>query len=111
MSSRKYEVRLTEVAEADLESLYKYVLTTRSDEIADDLLNRIDQAIESLQMFPERGAYPSELANTGITEIRQLVYWPYRIIYEVFGRKVEILAIVDGRRDMRSLLQKRLMQR
>ena len=34
---------------------------------------------------------------------------PYRLIYRVMGRQVVIYLIVDGRRDMQSLLANRLL--
>jgi toxin ParE1/3/4 len=111
MSLLKFKVQLTANAEADLEMLTDYLSTTRTQSLALDLLDQIDGVIDSLEMFPERGSHPSELANIGIIETRQLVIWSYRIIYEIIGQKVEVFAILDGRRDMRSLLQQRLMQR
>ncbi|RPJ74031.1 MAG: type II toxin-antitoxin system RelE/ParE family toxin, partial [Desulfobacteraceae bacterium] len=34
---------------------------------------------------------------------------PYRIIYRVMDKNVYVLLVVDGRRDMQSLLQRRLL--
>ena len=53
---------------------------------------------------------PKELLDLGIQEYRELQYDPYRIIYRVLGRNVYVLVIADGRRDMQTLLQRRLLQ-
>jgi len=45
----------------------------------------------------------------GIQEYREMFFKPYRIIYRVMDKNVYILLIVDGRRDMQSLLQRRLL--
>jgi toxin ParE1/3/4 len=62
-----------------------------------------------LSEFPERGAYPKELLALGIREYREVFFKPYRIIYRVMDKNVYVLLIVDGRRDMQSLLQRRLL--
>ena len=104
------QCRMAAGAEYDLEALHSYVGRTRSLDLADALLDQIDDVIETFETFPERGAYPSELIDGGSKRIRQLIRLPHRIIYEIVETNVEISAVVDGRRDMRSLLQKRLMQ-
>lgn len=45
----------------------------------------------------------------GIREYREVFFKPYRIIYRVIGTNVYVLLIADGRRDMRTLLQRRLV--
>ena len=39
-----------------------------------------------------------------------MFFKPYRIIYRVMGDGVYVLVIADGRRDMRALLQRRLLR-
>ena len=56
-----------------------------------------------------RGSYPKELAGLGIKEYRQTFFKPYRVIYRVTDNKVIIYLIADGRRDMQSLLARRLL--
>ncbi len=67
------------------------------------------EAAESLATFPERGSYPPELSALGIREYRQAFFKPYRVIYRVIGKQVIIYVITDGRRDMKSLLARRLL--
>ena len=106
-----YRVELTEGAEADLESLYDYVAEHRSPEQAGALLDSLLERVETLEQFPERGAVPKELAALGMTEFRQLLLAPYRLIYRIIGKTVFVSVIADGRRDMESLLQQRLLGR
>jgi toxin ParE1/3/4 len=67
------------------------------------------EAVEGLAQFPERGSYPKELVALGIKEFRQTAFKPYRVIYRVIGSRVVIVLIVDGRRDMQSVLARRLL--
>lgn len=109
MTGRKYDVLLTEGAEQDLESIYDYIAEFDCKANADYVLDRLLEVVESLTAFPERGAYPKELAALGIRDYRQTVFKPYRVIYRVIGQKVYIYVIADGRRDTQSLLARRLL--
>ena len=58
---------------------------------------------------PERGSYPKELVGLGIKEYRQTFFKPYRVIYRVTGSQVIVYLIADGRRDMQTVLARRLL--
>ncbi|MES2114683.1 MAG: type II toxin-antitoxin system RelE/ParE family toxin [Pseudomonadota bacterium] len=105
----KFEVLLTEGAEQDLEAIHDYIAEFDSAARADAVLDELLAAAESLSTFPERGSYPKELVELGIKEYRQTLFKPYRVIYRVAGSQVVIYLIADGRRDMRSLLARRLL--
>lgn len=106
---RKYEVLLTAGAEQDLESIYDYIAEFDCKANADDVLDRLLEVVESLAALPERGAYPKELVTLGMRDYRQTTFKPYRVIYRVMGQRVYIYVIADGRRDMQSLLARRLL--
>ena len=72
-------------------------------------MEQIEKAFSMLSESPERGAYPKELLSLGIREYREIFFKPYRIIYRVMDKNVYVLLIVAGRRDMQSLLQRRLL--
>lgn len=105
-----FAVLLTDDAARDLDELYDYIAVYDAPEKADYVLEQIEKAFSSLSEFPERGAYPKELLALGIREYREIFFKPYRIIYRVLGKNVYVLLIVDGRRDMRSLLERRLLE-
>ncbi len=109
MTGPVYEVRLTLGAEFDLEALHAYLEEHRSIEEADSLLDRLLNKIESLERFPERGSVPKELAGLGIREFRQILLPPYRLVYKISGTTVYVMVVADGRRDMQSLLEARLL--
>jgi toxin ParE1/3/4 len=103
------EVLLTAGAEHDLESIVEYVAATDGDVAADHVLQQVLDAAERLAELPERGAHPQELLALGIREYRQVFFKPYRVIYRVIGQQVFIVLIADGRRDMQTLLARRLL--
>ncbi|HEY0479283.1 MAG TPA: type II toxin-antitoxin system RelE/ParE family toxin [Kofleriaceae bacterium] len=87
--------------------------------IADDLVSslgmdaalaadaRLEAAIESLDDLAHRGRVVPELRARGITIYRELIVLPYRILYRVETREVLIVAVLDHRRDLDTLLQER----
>jgi hypothetical protein len=58
---------------------------------------------------PVRGSYVNELRSLGISEYRQIFFKPYRLIYRVHAKQVVVYVVADGRRDMGSLLVRRLL--
>ncbi|MCE2946611.1 MAG: type II toxin-antitoxin system RelE/ParE family toxin [bacterium] len=104
-----YPVLLTRGAEQDLESIHAYLCETDSPASARRLLDRLMDVVDGLARFPERGAYPKELAALGIRDYRQAVFKPWRVVYRVIGDRVVVYLIVDGRRDMQAVLAKRLL--
>jgi toxin ParE1/3/4 len=103
-------VLLTDDAAHDLDELYGHIARHDAPENADYVLGQIEKAFASLSESPERGAYPKELLALGIREYREIFFKPYRIIYRVIDGSVYVLLIADGRRDMQTLLQRRLLE-
>ena len=104
-----FTVLLTNDAARDLGELYDYIALHDAPRKADSVLEQIEKAFSKLSEFPERGAYPKELLALGIREYLEIFFKPYRIIYRVMDKNVYVLLVVDGRRDMQSLLQRRLL--
>jgi len=105
----KFEVLLTVGAEQDLESIHDYVSEFDCVANANYVLDELMQVAESLSKFPERGNYPKELVALGIKEYRQTSFKLYRVIYRITGSQVIIYLIAEGRRDMQSVLARRLL--
>ncbi|MBA2674183.1 type II toxin-antitoxin system RelE/ParE family toxin [Ramlibacter sp.] len=108
--SSSYEVVLTEDAAQDLQELYDYIAEHDAPAKADHVLERIEAALEGLARMPQRGAHTKELLAVGMREYRETYFKPYRIVYRVIDRRVYVYLIVDGRRDMQTLLQKRVLR-
>lgn len=104
-----FSVLITEGAVADLEDLYNYISEHDSPSKAEYVLDQIEKKFTSLSELPERGGYPKELQSIGIRDYREIFFKPYRIIYRVDVDKVYVYLISDGRRDMQTLLQRRLL--
>ena len=104
-----FSVLLTDDAAHDLEDLCDYIDLHDVPGKADYVLEQLERAFNSLSEKPHRGAYPKELLSIGVREYREIFFKPYRIIYRVMDNNVYVLLIADGRRDMQTLLQRRLL--
>jgi toxin ParE1/3/4 len=105
----KFEVLITEGAEQDLEALHDYIAEFDCIANANYVLDELMEVVESVSRHPERGSYPKELVALGIKEYRQASFKPYRVIYRIVDKSVIIYLIADGRRDMQSVLARRLL--
>ena len=108
---KRFEVFLTGDAVGDLEEIFEYIAEHDDPSRAAHVLDRIEGVLQSLATFPERGSHPKELLQLGIREYRQTLFKPYRVIYRVVGQRVYVYLIVDGRRDLQTLLARRLLER
>ena len=52
---------------------------------------------------------PKELRSLGIRDYRQSFFKPYRVIYRIVNEHVVVYLSANGRRDMQSLLARRLL--
>jgi toxin ParE1/3/4 len=104
-----YKVVLTEDAQADLEAIYEYIAEHDSPENADYVLDELLKAAENLSHFPDKDSVPKELQSLGNRDYRQAFFKPYRLIYRVINKQVVVFLITDRRRDMQTLLARRLL--
>lgn len=106
----KYTIEIIIDAEKDLWEIYRYVAGNDFIEKADCLIENIEKTIVTLETLPFRGNYPPELERIGVLEFREVLFKPYRIIYQVVKSIVYVHCILDGRRDLPDLLQNRLLR-
>ncbi len=105
-----YQVFVTDDAAHDLVALYDYISTNDGPEKADYVLDKIEETFSSLADHPERGTDPNALLAIGLKDYRERYFKPYRMIYRILDKIVYVMVVADGRRDMQSLLQRRLLQ-
>jgi toxin ParE1/3/4 len=103
-----FTVQFAVSARNDLRAIHAYISERDSKENADYVAREIVRTALSLRDAPNRGSYPPELMAGGIRTYRQVFFKPYRILYRVRGNTVVVAVIADGRRDMDSLLARRL---
>jgi len=107
---KTYRLKFIVDAEQDLDKIIDYINEHDGEQRAMQVLDQIIKKCEKLKRFPERGRIPEELRNIGQTDFREVFYKPYRIIYQILGKEVYVHSILDGCRDMQTLLLERLIR-
>ncbi len=97
----------TETAARDLEAIVDFISTERP-QTALQVLKKIRLKAGALRISPRRGRLLPELAHLKGLPFRELVEPPWRIIYRIHANAVQILSVLDGRRDLEDLLYDRL---
>ena len=108
MSPRRYAVVWTEVALRDVESIAGYLSegSGRTEQVVEKIIARG----ESLETLPERGRTPPELRAINDRTWREVHEPPWRLLYKIVGRTVEIHGVLDSRRSLEDILMERLLQ-
>jgi toxin ParE1/3/4 len=104
-----YPVRITRSALRDLEEIYDWIACNDAPAKAEHVLDQLSKAAQSISNMPERGSRPRELP-AGMDNFRQIYFKPYRVIYRIGATEVVIHLIVDGRRNLQTLLLRRLTE-
>jgi len=96
-------------ARYDLDAIVTYI-AAGSIENALSVLDRLQERADSLTTAAERGRLVPELRSIGVHQYRELIERPWRIVYRIAADSVMVLAVLDGRRDLESLLLDRLLR-
>lgn len=99
-----------EGAQEDLKELRHYVIKSFGKAAWQEAYQKIKDSIQALQTFPQGGSIPDEILDLGLQQYRQVISGMSRIIYEVRGEVIYIHIVCDTRRDMRTLLSRRLLR-
>lgn len=104
------KVHVAPEADKDITGIFEHLLEAEGLEVAERLVNALDEAVQSLGGLPRRGKYPPELQAEGITLFREIQCYPWRVFYRIVDEDVWVLAALDGRRNIAQLLPERLMR-
>ena len=102
-------VSLNVGAQQDLRAIVRWIAEHDSLRASEHVLDKNLKTCRGLQLQPERGAFPPELLALGIRHYRQVFFKPYRVIYRLIDDQVVVVVIADGRRNLKSLLEQRLL--
>jgi addiction module RelE/StbE family toxin len=105
----KYLVNMTQNAENDLKEIILFI-AQNNPQTAIKIMEKIQAKINTLDHSPYRGGYVPELLARNIKDYRQIIESPWKIIYKVDDDIVNILAIIDSRRNLQDILIKKLLK-
>jgi addiction module RelE/StbE family toxin len=105
----QYTVYITREAKKDLREIISYIAND-NPRTALRILEKIESKINTLDHFPYRGSYVPELLKKGIKDYRQLLESPWKIVYKIDKHIVNVLLIIDSRRNIQDILIERLIK-
>jgi len=97
-------VEWTETALEDVDQVAAYIARD-SARYAAALVHEALSTASGLGVMPERGRIVPELDRP---DVRQLLIYGYRLVYQVTDESVVILGLIHGARDLQSLWQREL---
>jgi len=106
--SQKYKVIWADIAEKDLIEMIEYI-AINNPENALKILRKIKKKASSLYSMPERCRIVPELKAQSITQYKELIEAPWRIIFRIVEKKVYVVSVLDSRRNIEDILLKRLV--
>ena len=107
--AERFTVIWTPTAERDLVDIIRYIAAENARN-AKRVALRLKQRVQKLDRYPKRGRYVPELRNINIYLYRELIISPWRIIYRIEKQVVYVLAVLDSRRDLESILLERFVR-
>jgi len=102
-----HQVLWTDTARQDLTEIIDYIAQD-SVENALVILDKREAVAAQLATLPHRGRIVPELLQTGISQYREFISAPWRIVYRIESQRVLVMAVLDSRRDLQVVLLNRL---
>jgi toxin ParE1/3/4 len=87
-------------------SWYKYNV---GKNIAQKIYSKINVQIKKLKDMPGIGKTVQILKDIGVNDYRQIVQDNWIIYYKVEGQNINIISIMDGRRNLEEILYKKII--
>lgn len=106
---KTYSVEITLSAKNDLYDLWSYIAENDHVANANLLIEKLEELCINLFHLPERGHIVPEMKRLDINKFREIHYKSYRIIYEIDEEEVFIVSVIDGRRNLETLLRQKLL--
>ena len=92
----KFRVSITRVAESDIDQAWSFIAQD-SPETTDKFISRLEEQIETLEVFPNRCALIPENEILG-TRYRHMIYGDYRTVFRIAKRTVYVLRVIHEAR-------------
>ncbi len=104
MSHHNHTLVWSSKARSDLLTIWHWGATYFSSDIADGHLRDIDHATNNLTTFPLVGTQRDEI----VQGIRSIVVYPTVIFYRIKGPNIEVIRVVDGRRNIAAIFSQNI---
>ena len=106
---KDYIVYWTKSAKKDLREIIDYIANDNKKN-ALDILNRITQKASELKQMPFHCRILPELQDLNIETYRELIINPWRTVFKVNNTEVNVIAVLDGRRNIEDILWEKIFR-
>lgn len=89
-------VHWTNTAQAHLDGIYRYIAQD-SPEYARRMVDRLTRRSQQISEQPLSGRRVPEY---DLDQIREVIEWPYRIIYHIKSDQIDVIAVLHGSRNI-----------
>ncbi len=96
-----YRIVWSPEAIEDIEAIAEYI-ERDSKFYAKAVVNKIFNSSEKLKEFPKIGREVPEIARE---EIRELIIYSYRLVYQIKEKQILIIAVIHGKRQFDSVIK------
>jgi toxin ParE1/3/4 len=105
----KHHVIWSEDAGIDLLKIIKYIKENTGKITAEKIYNKINSEIKRVSENPEARRISPLLKGFGITDIHQFNVKPWVVYYKAGNDIMEIISIIDGRRNLEEILYEKII--
>ena len=98
-----FQALWTDAARLDLERIVEFI-AEENPANALAALARVERRCQTLVALPERGRIVPEMRAVDVLTYRELIEGPWRIVYRYDIDRVHVMAVLDARRELSSLL-------
>jgi toxin ParE1/3/4 len=106
---KRLPVRWAQAASLDVIEIVEFIKRDRPDAARKLGRNLLFEGTR-LNRNPRLGKVVPELLEKGIADYRQVVVSSYRLIYAIRTEFIDVVAVMDGRRDIHAAMFQRLMR-
>ena len=105
----KYEIIWSKDAGDELAEIISYIKYNTGKITAEKIYTKIINKVKQVSENPEGRRLAPLLREFGINYIYQLNISPWIIFYKARDKKMEIISIIDGRRNLEEILYKKII--
>ena len=104
---KKRKIIWAPIAVRDFNNLWEYIIENDSLNNAIHIQNKLVEKIENLELYPGKNRVPPELKELGLMSIRELIIAPYSIFCRFDKNTIDIIGVLDRRRDLEEIIFER----
>jgi toxin ParE1/3/4 len=105
---KKLQIIFSPFAAHDIEEIDLWLVGAEGVSNAQKIVNGLVQTIASLSTLYMRGPVVQELVDLSKTDVRQLLYKGFRVLYIINVDQVMIVAVIHQRRDAEAIILSRI---